>query len=196
MANYSTTTTQRPSSNAPSPPPSQGDESRNSPSPRKNSYTLSFSCPFNIPPSPESAAVRIVKNLEKFGLYYSIFIWTVLFIALVPARKVSVVYLVGTTEVAFLFSLLLRAFPDSVILHRIIDKKFVYFLLFVITAMELILTKAALHLFVVLASTLPIVMIHAALSKREDVVLSEGGEMALLVQEKLGDVVAQSDNLV
>ncbi|KAK6162690.1 hypothetical protein DH2020_002531 [Rehmannia glutinosa] len=195
MASYGTTT-HRPSPNSPPPPPSQDNESEN-PSPKKL-YTFSFSFPFNIPSTPESAAVRIIRNLENFSLYYAIFVWTVLFIILIPQRKVSVIYLVAMTEVSFLYFVVLRAFPDSVILHRTIDKRLVLFLVFVITALELILTRAAIHLFVVLAATVPIVMVHAVLSKRElDVIVHEGdGELARLVQEKLGDDGSMSENTI
>ncbi|KAL3641369.1 dolichyl-P-Man:Man(7)GlcNAc(2)-PP-dolichol alpha-1,6-mannosyltransferase [Castilleja foliolosa] len=141
------------------------------------------------PKDAKSAAVRIVRNLEKFGLYYAILIWTALFISLVPKRKVSVIFLVSTTEVAFLYFLLLRACPNSAILHRIIDKRLVFFVLFVITAVMMVLTHAVVHLFVVLAATTPVVLVHAALSKMEDVIVKQAdrGEMAHLLQGKLGD---------
>lgn len=187
MSNYGTTTTHRPSTSPPL-------ASQNNDSPKKNIYTLTFSFPFNIPPTPESAAVRIVKNLERFSLYYFIFIWTVLFIALVPKRKVSVIFLVAMTEVTFLYFLLLGALP---ILQRIIDKRFVLFVLFVVTCIELILTQAAVHLFIVLGATVPIVVLHAALTKTEDVFVQEVDDMARLIQEKLdAGADAQPDNLV
>lgn len=192
MANYNTTTALRPST---SPPPTSKNNDRLTQEPLKNLYTLTFSNPFNIPSTPESAAVRIIKNLKRFGLYYSIFVWTVLFIALVPERKVSVIFLVAMTEVTFLYFLLLRALPDSVILHRIIDKRFVLFLLFVVTSIELILTRAAIHLFIVLGATVPVVVLHAVLMKTEDVFVQEVSEMARLVQEKLS-TDAQPENFV
>ncbi|KAL7158379.1 hypothetical protein ABFS83_02G139000 [Erythranthe nasuta] len=192
MANYATTTTQRPSSNPQSPLISDENEPKISPRRYHYSFSFNFSSPFNIPSSPESAAVRIIKNLEKFSLYYVVFVWTVLFIALIPARKVSVVYLVGTTEVAFLYYLLLRALPDSFVLDKIIDRRIVMFVLFVITAVEMILTKAAVHFFVVLASTVPVVAVHAVLSKRDDFVVVSEKEAG----EKLGDDVSLSENLV
>ncbi|KAK6162676.1 hypothetical protein DH2020_002517 [Rehmannia glutinosa] len=79
-----------------------------------------------------------------------------------------------------------------------IDKRLVLFLVFVITALELILTRPAIHLFVVLAASVPIVMVHAVLSKRElDVIVHEGdGELARLVQEKLGDDGSMSENTI
>ncbi|KAK4410900.1 hypothetical protein Sango_0163000 [Sesamum angolense] len=113
-----------------------------------------------------------------------------------PTTQRLVVCLVITTEITFLYFLLLRSFPDSPLLHKIIDKRAVLFLLFVITAVLLILTRAAVHFFVVLAATLPIVLVHAVLSRTEDVVVQEqAGEMARLVQERLGDA-ARPETLV
>lgn len=183
MANYGATT-QRPSTNPPPPPAENDDVSKDSS--KKKIYTIAFSFPFDIPSSPESAAIRVARNLESFSLYYATFVWTVLFIALIPRRNVSIVFLVAATEVAFLYSLLLRALPGSV-LHRIIDKRIVFFILFVVAGVALVLTNAALHLLIVLASTVPLVILHAALSKRDaPVEVDEDGEMARLVQEKLG----------
>lgn len=144
------TTTQRLST--PTPPPSASHDHRESNDSAKTLYTFTFSFPFNIPSSPESAAARIIKNLGTFSLYYAIFVWTVLFITLVPKRKVSIVYLVATTEVAFLYVLLLRAFPSSALLHKIIDRRFVLFLLFVICGVEMILTRAGIHFFVTISA--------------------------------------------
>lgn len=202
MANYgtaTTTTTQRPSTNPPLPPLSKnGGESKDWS--RKKLSTLAFSFPFDIPASPESGAIRIVRNLENYSLYYATFIWTVLFIALVPDhRDESVIFLVATTEVAFIYSLLLRAYPDSFVLNSIVDKRFVFFVLFVVGAIGMIATDAEVHLFIVLASTIPVVILHAALSKREAAVGEADEEMARLVEEKLGGGGgggAQPENLV
>ncbi|KAG8391491.1 hypothetical protein BUALT_Bualt01G0193200 [Buddleja alternifolia] len=191
MANY-TTTTHRPSSTN-SPPPPPGHDTKPDDPTRKNIYTLNFSWPFNIPSTPESAAIRIVKNLANFSLYYAIFVWTVLFIALIPKRKVSVIYLVAMTEITLLYFLLMRSFA---VLHKMIDKRFVLFLLFIVTAVEMILTRAAIHLFIVLGATVPLIVVHAVLSKGEDVFVNkEDGEMVrLVVNEKLGD--DHAENLV
>ncbi|KAG6393338.1 hypothetical protein SASPL_147577 [Salvia splendens] len=200
----------RPSTNPPPPLPAEDDDGSKDLS-KKKIYTIAFSFPFDIPSSPESAAIRVARNLESFSLYYVTFIWTVLFIALIPRRNVSIVFLVAATEVAFLYSLLLRALPGSVLLHRIIDKRIVFFILFVLAAVALVLTDAALHLLIVLASTAPLVILHAALSKIDaPVEEEEDGEMARLVVEKLGgggggggggvgadaDADAQPDNLI
>ncbi|CAK9149405.1 unnamed protein product [Ilex paraguariensis] len=88
----------------------------------QTNFNLIF--PFNIPLTPEAAAVRIIRNLGYFRLYYTMFIWVILFITLVPKRKLSLVLLVVMTVVASLYLQLLRALPDSIVLHRIIDKRF------------------------------------------------------------------------
>ncbi|CAK9169530.1 unnamed protein product [Ilex paraguariensis] len=154
-------------------------------------------CPFNIPLTPEAAAVRIIRNLGYFGLYYALFIWVILFITLVPKRKLSLILLVAMTIVACLYLLLLRALPDSVVLHRIIDKRFVLFLLVVITAVELILTRAAIHLFVTLAATIPIVLVHAIFRVREDLFVNEeasaAGELVPLVYNGVSEKDKSSD---
>jgi len=67
------------------------------------------------------------------------------------------------TYVTTLYFLLLRAFPNSVVLHRIIDKRVVLALLAIATAVQLILTKAGIHLAVTLASSVPVLLVHAVL---------------------------------
>ncbi|KAL2478039.1 PRA1 family protein F2 [Forsythia ovata] len=195
MASYGTTT-QRPATSSPSPTISRDDESEEST--RKYLNSFQFTCPFNIPSTPESAAVRIIKNLAKFSLYYAIFVWTVLFITLIPQRKVSLILLVAMTEVTVLYFLLLRALPNSVVLHRIIDKRVVLFLLFMITSVELILTHAFIHLFATLSATIPIILLHAVLTKRDEVFVNEegrgAGELVPLVEERVSD--AEPVNLV
>lgn len=194
MASHGTTT-HRPATTSPSPTISRDDEPEESIQKYLNRFKSTS--PFNIPSTPESAAVRIIKNLEKFSLYYSIFVWTVLFITLIPRRKVSLILLVAMTEVTFLYFLLLRALPSSVVLHKIIGKRVVLFLLFMITSVELIVTGAFVHLFVTLSATIPIVILHAVLSKRDDVFVNEGrgdGELVRLVEERVSD--ADPENLV
>lgn len=166
-------------------------------------YSFSFIWPFSIPPTPEAAAIRIMENLAFFGLYYMLFVYIVLFISLIPARKVSLVYLVATKEIAFLYLLLLRALPNSFVLHKIIDKRFSLFLFCIIAAVFLIVTEAGLHLLITLVSTIPAILVHAALWK-EDFHLSIGEEnstaaedLVPLVQTKsAGDAPDESPSAV
>ncbi|TKY65286.1 PRA1 family protein F2 [Spatholobus suberectus] len=158
MANYGTT--QRiPTST----PPSTADTYEPKGPHEKFYSNFRVYCPINIPSTSEAAGVRIIRNMGSFGLYYALFVWIILFITLIPQRKVSLILLVIMTYVTTLYCLLLRAFPNSVVLHRIIDKRFVFALLAIATAVQLILTEAGIHLAVTLASSMPIVLVHAVL---------------------------------
>lgn len=189
MASYGTVQRPTASSTATS-KAEQPDESKDSTRKKRDDFKLI--CPFNIPLTPEAAAVRIIRNLENFGLYYTIFVWGVLFITLVPQRKVSLVYLVATTYVTCVYLLLLRAQPNSMVLHRVIDKRLVLALLAVATAVELILTHAGIHLLATLAGGVPVVIAHAVLYVADDLFVGEeacaAGELVPLVDKKTGDV--------
>jgi hypothetical protein len=188
MASYGTM--YRPGTSSTSPPTSQADDSKDSTRKKRNDFKLLF--PFNMPLTPESAAVRIIRNLRYFGLYYSLFVWIILLISLVPRRKVSLIFLVVMTVVTSLYLVLLRALPNSVVLHRIIDKRLVLALLAIVTAVELILTRAAIHLFVTLACGIPIILVHAVLRVSDDLFVGEeacaAGELVPLVYGKTCDV--------
>lgn len=120
-------------------------------------------CPFNIPLTSEAAGIRIIRNLRNLGLYYTLFVWIILFITLIPKRKLSLILLVIMTYVTTLYCLLLRACPNSVMLHRIIDKKFVLALLVFATVVQLVVTEAGIHLAVTIACVVPLVLVHAVL---------------------------------
>ncbi|KAM6542633.1 hypothetical protein CsatB_007080 [Cannabis sativa] len=175
MANYGTV--QRPSTTSAS--PSLGEPYNPKNSTRKNLSVSDFKhlWPFNIPTTSESAAVRIIRNLGDFGLFYALFIWIGLFISLIPERKVSLIYLVIMTYITSVYLLVLRALPMSIDLNRFIDKKVVLFILAIVTMVELILTKAGLHLLATLGCGVPIILVHAVFTIRSE--LSVGGEDAV-----------------
>lgn len=171
MANYGTTqripTTSTPSSKAETYEPKGLHE--------KQYRDFKIYCPFNIPLTSEAAAVRIISNLGNLGLYYTLFVWIVLFITLIPQRKVSLILLVIMSYVTTLYCLLLRSCPNSVVLHKIIDKRFVLFLLALATTVQLVVTQAGIHLAVTLACTMPIVLVHAVFWVNLDAFESEDG---------------------
>ncbi|TKY65290.1 PRA1 family protein F2 [Spatholobus suberectus] len=159
MANFGTTqrtpTTSTPSSTT-DPYESKG--------PHEKLYTdFKIYWPFSIPLTSEAAAIRVIRNLENLGLYYTLFVWIILFIVLIPQRKLSLILLVIMTYVTVLYCLVLRAYPNSVMLHRSIDKRFVLSLLVFATIVQLILTEAGIHLAVTLACAVPLVLVHAVL---------------------------------
>jgi len=168
----------------------QPEESKDSTRKKRNDFKLL--CPFDIPLSPEAAAVRIIRNLGYFGLYYTTFVWIILFISLVPKRKVSLMILVAMTVVTCFYLILLRVLPNSVVLHKVIDKRLVLASVAVVTAVELIVTRAAIHLCVTLACGIPIILVHAVLRVRDDLFVGEeacaAGELVPLVRMETGDV--------
>ncbi|KAK9273401.1 hypothetical protein L1049_018211 [Liquidambar formosana] len=180
---------QRPSTASTSTPMAQTDDLKGSTQKRRNDFKIL--CPFNIPSSPEATAVRIIRNLSSYGEYYTIFVWVILFISLIPERKVSLIYLVAMTVVTCLYLLLLRDLPNSVVLHKIIDKRLVLAVLAIATAIELILTDAAIHLLATLAAGIPIILVHAVLKTRDDQFVNEeacaAGELVPLVNQKSDD---------
>lgn len=192
MASYGTM--HRPTASS-STSPSKGDQPDDSKdSTRKKRNDFKLLCPFNVPVSPEAAAVRIIRNLGYFGLYYTIFVWIILFISLVPKRKVSLIFLVAMTLVTCFYLILLRALPNSVgLLDKVIDKRLVLAFLAAVTAAELILTRAGIHLCVTLACGIPIILVHAVLRVTDDLFVGEeacaAGELVPLVSMKSrGDI--------
>lgn len=153
---------QRPPSSAAAQPSESTADNNNEPknaSKTPSGFTIMW--PFNVPSTEEGAIARISNNFKSFGLCYAEFVFIVLFITLIPRRKVSLIYLVIMKEIAFLYVMLLRALPNSILLHKIIDKRFVFFILTIITGVELLLTRAAIHLLATLLSTIPIIFAHA-----------------------------------
>ncbi|XP_057440381.1 uncharacterized protein LOC130732329 [Lotus japonicus] len=158
MANFGTT--QRlPTSST----PSSTDNNYEAKDKLYHEFKFKFYCPIDIPSTSEATAVRILKNFTNLGLYYTLFVWIILFITLIPERKVSLILLVIMTYVTTVYCLILRSCPNSVLLHRIIDKRFVLCLLAIATSVQLVLTEAGIHLAVTLASSMPVVLLHAVL---------------------------------
>ncbi|KAK6920399.1 Prenylated rab acceptor PRA1 [Dillenia turbinata] len=130
---------------------------------RDYNLSIKFVWPFNVPSTPEAAATRVIRNMGSLGLYYTIFLWIGLYISLIPARKVALIWLVSTSVIVCVYLMLLHDFPNSVLLHKTIDKHFVLQMFAILTVVELVLTRAGLHLLVTLAVGLPIILVHALL---------------------------------
>nr|XP_007139659.1 hypothetical protein PHAVU_008G048500g [Phaseolus vulgaris]ESW11653.1 hypothetical protein PHAVU_008G048500g [Phaseolus vulgaris] len=177
MANYETK--QRiPSSSPPSTEPHEPEPK----GPQEMFYAnFQVYCPINIPSTSEAAGVRIMRNIGSFGLYYTLF------------RKVSLILLVIMTYVTTVYCLILRSFPNSAVLHRIIDKRVVLALLAVATAVQLILTEAGIHLAVTLASSVPLVLLHAVLWANFDAFVVESGKGEMVPLTGHEESVAESN---
>lgn len=162
--------------------------------PRKNRLELKIVWPFTIPSTPEAAGDRMIKNVTSLSLYYFQFMFIVLFVSLIPQRKVSLIILVAIKEIAFLYLLLLRS---AAIINKFIDRRVVFFLLGVITSVLLVVTGAGVHLLAVLGSVTPIILLHAALWTGVEVAAGggdDGGELPLVNRTGHGD--DDSKNLV
>ncbi|XP_023889659.1 PRA1 family protein F4 [Quercus suber] len=184
MASYGTM--QRPGTSSTSPPSAQPDDSKDSTQKKRNDSMARY-------------LLRFVRNLRYFGLYYALILWNILFISFVPWSKVSLILLVVNTIVTSLhLTLLLRALPISVVLHRIIDKRLVVLLslLAMVSGVELILTRAAIRLLIILTCGIQILLVHAFLRISDDPSLDEeacaAGELVPLVHGKTGDVDIES----
>ena len=160
MANLGTT--QRiPTSSKPSSPKTETYEPK---SPNAKLYAdFKFYCPINIPLTQEAATSRIIRNLENIGLYYTLFIWIILFITLIPDRKVSLILLVIMTYVTTLYCLILRSCPNSYVLHKIIDKRIVLSFLVIATSVQLIMNDAGTKFAITSTCSVPVVLLHAGL---------------------------------
>ncbi|GAB4842417.1 hypothetical protein Ancab_012389 [Ancistrocladus abbreviatus] len=182
MANYGTTTHRSISTSASNSNPTpdtlanQTNEPK-SPSTRRIVINLTLSWPFGIPSSPEAAIARIARNLAYFKLYYFLFVWAALFISLIPRRQMSLVLLVIMTNFTVMYLLLLKAMPNSVLL-KLIEKRLVFALLALVTAVGLIVTDAGLHLLITLACTTSVILGHAVLQVNDGFVGSEGASSA------------------
>ncbi|KAJ1443641.1 hypothetical protein SESBI_00228 [Sesbania bispinosa] len=83
MANFGTTQRTLTSST-----PSSTADTHEPKGPHEKLYTdFKIYWPFSIPLTSEAAAIRIIKNLENLGLYYTLFVWIILFITLIPQQQ-------------------------------------------------------------------------------------------------------------
>ncbi|XP_048132757.1 uncharacterized protein LOC115726294 isoform X2 [Rhodamnia argentea] len=178
MSNFGIT--QRPSSISPSTPQM---ETPHAPKARPlNNVKLAF--PFGLPATPEAAAARIIKNLSHFSLFYALFLWVGLSISLVPQRRYSLLLLMATTIIANQYLIMLRLMPSSICMNKALDKTLVLVPVAIVTAVGLILTQAAIHLFATLGIGLPVILVHAVLWREGGFVNEEAsapGELAPLV---------------
>ncbi|RZB53213.1 hypothetical protein D0Y65_049297 [Glycine soja] len=82
MANFGTTQRTPNTTTTPSPPSLDPYEPKG---PHEKLYTdFKIYWPFTMPLTSEAAAIRVIRNLEHLGLYYTLFVWIILFIVLIP----------------------------------------------------------------------------------------------------------------
>ncbi|KAK9120995.1 hypothetical protein Syun_018612 [Stephania yunnanensis] len=152
----------------------------------------------SVPSSVEATAMRIIGNFRSYIMYYTLVVWVILFISLVPRRRIALLFLVLVSLVTSNYLLLLRALPNSVVLHRHIDKRLVLFMLLIVTVVGIIVTRGGIHLLASIGIGLPLILLHAILTVPNDLPTSEDaaaaataafvGESDPLVCNKVSDV--------
>ncbi|KAJ8465360.1 hypothetical protein OPV22_027912 [Ensete ventricosum] len=135
---------------------------------------------FAAPPDAEAAAVRAVRNLASFRLYYALLLWVLLLASLFPRRRATMLFLMAASKVALFYGALLKAFPTSALLLRIIDRRLVVALALAVILIELALTRALPQLLLAVGIGLPIILLHAVFRVRDDL-LEDGDDKAAAV---------------
>ncbi|XP_022635676.1 uncharacterized protein LOC106759622 isoform X2 [Vigna radiata var. radiata] len=75
--------------------------------------------PFNMPLTSEAAALRVIRNLENLGLYYTLFVWIILFIVLIPHLFAAIVQLI-LTEAGIHLAVTLACAVPLVLVHAVL----------------------------------------------------------------------------
>ncbi|XP_008794911.1 PRA1 family protein F3-like [Phoenix dactylifera] len=134
---------------------------------------------FACPADAEAAAVRAVRNVAYFRLHYALVLWILLLATLAPTHRASMLFLMAASKVALFYGVLLRAFPNSALLRRILDRRLVLALFLIVIVVELALTDAIKHLLLALAIGVPLVLLHAVFRVRDDLVAGDDAAAAV-----------------
>jgi hypothetical protein len=121
----------------------------------------------------EAAAVRAVRNLRTFRFHYAVVQWVLLLSSLAPRHRASVLFLMAASKGLLLYGGLLKAFPNSALLRRLLDRRLVGALFVALVLADLTAAGAVDKLLFALAAGVPVVLLHAAFRVRDD--LEDGG---------------------
>ncbi|XP_020093485.1 uncharacterized protein LOC109713718 [Ananas comosus] len=130
------------------------------------------------PPDAEAAAVRAVRNVGSFRVHYAALLWGLLLASLAPRHRASMLFLMAASKLVLAYGVLLRVFPNSALLRRVLDRRLVLGLFLLAVLLELAATDALGCLFAAMALGLPIVLLHAVFRVRDDLLLAEEGSAA------------------
>lgn len=133
---------------------------------------------FAAPPDAEAAAVRAVRNVGSFRVHYAALLWGLLLASLAPRHRASMLFLMAASKLVLAYGVLLRVFPNSALLRRVLDRRLVLGLFLLAVLLELAATDALGCLFSAMALGLPIVLLHAVFRVRDDLLLAEEGSAA------------------
>ena len=146
---------------------------------------------FAAPPDAEAAAVLAVRNLRSFRLHYAL-----LLASLFPCRHATMLFLMAASKLALFYGALLKAFPTSALLRRVIDRRLVVALALAVILIELALTRSLPQLLLAVGIGLPIILLHAVFRVRDDL-LEDGDEKAAAVggAGELASVLEKKEDL-
>ncbi|XP_028180335.1 uncharacterized protein LOC114367368 isoform X2 [Glycine soja] len=116
MANFGTTHRTPTTTTTPSPPSLDPYEPK---APHEKLYTdFKIYWPFTTPLTSEAAAIRVIRNLENLGLYYTLFVWIILFIVLIPHLFATFVQLI-LTEAGIQLAVTLACAVPFLLVHAV-----------------------------------------------------------------------------
>uniref|UniRef100_A0ACD5TSF6 Uncharacterized protein n=2 Tax=Avena sativa TaxID=4498 RepID=A0ACD5TSF6_AVESA len=116
----------------------------------------------------EAAAVRAVRNLRTFRFHYAVIQWVLLLASLAPHHRASVLFLMAASKGLLLYGGLLKAFPNSALLRRLLDRRLVGAVFVLLVLADLTAAGAIDKLLFALAAGVPVVLLHAAFRVRDD----------------------------
>ena len=128
---------------------------------------------FGFPLDAESGAVRIVRNIRTFKIHYAAILWTFLLASLFPHHRSSMFLLMASAKAILCYAVLLKAFPSSTILRRVLDRRLVAVVFLIVVVGELVATRAVESLQMTAVVGLPMVFLHALFRIRDDLLIAE-----------------------
>ncbi|KMZ67787.1 hypothetical protein ZOSMA_259G00080 [Zostera marina] len=135
---------------------------------------------FSPPPDSEAAAVRAVRNISYFRTHYAVVLWIVLLFTLAPHRRATLFFLMAMSKIGAFYVILLRTFPNSWILHKLLNQRLVLATVAMVVLVEMVISDSVGHLMFALGIGLPIVIVHAVFRTRDDLV-EEGPATATVI---------------
>ncbi|URD82602.1 PRA1 family protein [Musa troglodytarum] len=124
-------------------------------------------------------------------LHYALLLWVLLLASLFPRRRATMLFLMAASKLALFYGALLRAFPNSALLRRIVDRRLVAALLMAVVGAEIVMTSAVPQFLLAMAVGAPLVLLHAVFRTQddpaasgEDTAAGNGGELGPILEKK------------
>jgi hypothetical protein len=116
----------------------------------------------------EAAAVRAVRNLRTFRFHYAVLQWALLLAFLAPRHRASVLFLMAASKGLLVYGGLLKAFPNSAILRRLLDRRLVAVVFLALVLADIAAAGAVPSLLYALSAGVPVIILHSSFRVRDD----------------------------